>query len=113
MLGTSVPSMNTAEPIPVPRVMMITTPRRPLPAPKAISAIPAASASLRTTTSHPVAVANSDRASVPIQLSSMFAAVRIVPLVTTPGSVIPTGPVHEKYRATSPTVAAMASGVAG
>ena len=50
VFGTSTPSLNMPEPRPVPRVSTNTTPRSPRPAPKRISARPAASASLRTTT---------------------------------------------------------------
>ena len=46
VFGTSVPSTNTPDPTPVPRVRKITTPGRPAPIPKRISAMPAASASL-------------------------------------------------------------------
>jgi hypothetical protein len=70
--------------------------RRSRPAPKLISATPAASASLTTVTGRPPRRSlNNTRASVSIQLLSTLAAVRIVdPPVTTPGKVRPTGPLQ-------------------
>ncbi len=85
-----------------------------LPAPSASSAIPAASASLRTVTSRPPSASeNSLRASVPIHFLSMLAADRATPPVTTLGRVIPTGPSHSAWRMISATVSATASGVDG
>jgi hypothetical protein len=75
--------------------------------------MPAASASFSTDTSPPMAVANSPAASVPIQDLSTFAAVRIVPPVTTPGKVMPVGPVQSNDLATSCTTSATAVGVEG
>ena len=60
--------------MPVPRVVTTTRPRRPAAAPYRTSARPAASASLTTCTSRPVASVNRASASVPIQASSMLAA---------------------------------------
>ena len=65
---------------------------RPFAAPYRASARPAASASLTTCTSRPVASVNSASASVPTQASSMFAAEWTTPWRTTPGTVTPTGP---------------------
>lgn len=49
-----------------------------------------------------------------IQSLSTLAAVRMVePPVTTPGKVMPTGPVQPKWPTTSFTPSATASGVAG
>ena len=91
MLGTSCPSRNSALPMPVPSVVMITTPLRPFPAPNSISASPAASASLRTVTGAPTAFVNSAAASVPIHDLSTFAAVSATPSLTTAGNVAPDG----------------------
>ena len=92
MLGTSVPSTNTALPIPVPRVITATTPARASPHTKRTSAIPAASASLTTATNRPVVLEKRSTASMPIHAWSMFAAVSTVPPRTTAGRVRPTGP---------------------
>ena len=51
--ATELRCADTADPIPVPKVKRITTPEVSLPAPNESSAIPAASASLRTVTSRP------------------------------------------------------------
>ena len=82
---TSVPSVNNADPTPVPKVSISTVPLTPTPAPNVISATPAASASLSTVTPVPVTLANSAAASGSIHDLSMFAAVRTVPPATTPG----------------------------
>ena len=78
--------------MPVPSVIMITTPRLSLPAPKRISATPAASASFISVTGRPSVSLNSLSASSPIQLLSMLAAVCTTPRITTPGKVTPIGP---------------------
>ena len=65
VLGTSRPSRNSALPIPVPKVSSRTTPRTLRPAPNAISATPAASASLSTVTGRPSSAVNSAAASSP------------------------------------------------
>ena len=95
--------MNSALPIPVPRVSISTVPFWPTPAPNLISASPAASASLITVTSRPVAFANRSRASKSIQDLSTLAAVLVTPSVTTPGNVMPAGPVQVKPTASSRT----------
>ena len=110
---TSTPSVNSADPTPVPKVSISTDPFTPTPAPNVISAIPAASASLSTATSVPIALPNSAAASVPIHVLSTFAAVRMVPLITTPGKVAPVTPVQPNDCATSLTTSVTASGVAG
>ena len=56
VLGTRAPSTNNALPMPVPSVTIITTPCLLRPAPKRISARPAASASLSTTNGRPTAL---------------------------------------------------------
>ena len=61
MLGTSLPSRNSPDPIPVPNVSMMTTPSRPRPTPYRISASPAASASLITCTGRPDAAVKTRR----------------------------------------------------
>ena len=99
--------------MPVPSVTMITTPAWPLPAPKATSATPAASASFTTVTSPPMAAAKSFPASVPIHSSSTFAAECATPSLITAGNVAPAGPDHSKNSASSATTAVTASGVAG
>src|SRR6185437_10914969 len=101
VFGTSTPSTNSADPTPVPNVSISTVPCTPTPAPNVISAIPAASASFSTATPVPIALPNIPAASVPIHDLSTFAAVRIVPLTTTPGKVAPTTPVHPNDCATS------------
>jgi imidazole glycerol-phosphate synthase subunit HisF len=113
VFGTSVPWMNSALPIPVPKVSISTVPFSPAPAPKATSAMPAASASFSTRTGFPVAWPNNAAASSPIQAGSMFAAVLVTPSVTTPGKVIPTGPDQLKEVVSFLTTSATASGSAG
>src|ERR1035438_2472237 len=113
VFGTRIPSWNSALPIPVPNVTITTVPDSPAPAPNFISATPAASASLSTLTWSPVASANSFRASRPIQVVSRLCAVMVVPLITTPGNVIPAGPVQPNPLARSRTTSATASGTAG
>jgi hypothetical protein len=99
----------------VPKVSTITTPATPRAAPKRASAMPAASASLSTTTSLPAgaALVNVASTSVPIHDSSTFAAERATPCWMTAGKVAPTRPVHPAARSISATTAATASGVAG
>ncbi len=92
---------------------MITVPLRSRPAPKVISATPAASASLRIVTGCPIRSLSSFRASVSIQPLSTLAAVRVMPPVTTPGNVMPTGPFQSKWPTTSATPSATLAGVAG
>src|ERR1700733_1052922 len=113
VFGTSVPSMNSALPIPVPSVSISTVPCSPTPAPNFISAIPAASASFSTCTGLPAALANSARASKPTQAGSRLAAVLVTPLVTTPGNVMPIGPDHSNEVTSWLTTSATASGTAG
>jgi hypothetical protein len=112
-LGTSTPSTNSALPIPVPNVTMCTVPGSYLPAPNVISAMPAASASFSSLTSCPAALASRVRASSPIQALSRLAAVRVTPLITTPGKVMPVGPDQEKVSTSLCTTSATASGTAG
>src|SRR5204863_46915 len=50
LLGKSLPPVNNAVPMPVPKVSMTTVPVQPRPLPKRISARPAASASFRNST---------------------------------------------------------------
>ena len=97
----------------MPNVSTITTPLRSWPAPNVISATPAASASLSTATSQPVAAVKSVSASTPIHDSSMFAALCTTPWRTTVGIAAPIGPVHSKCSTSSFTMGAIASGVAG
>ncbi len=78
--------------MPVPSVTTTTTPPFPRPAPNRISAIPAASASLRTTMSRMSRSANRAAASVPSQERRRFAALPITPPRTMPGNVMPIGP---------------------
>jgi imidazole glycerol-phosphate synthase subunit HisF len=92
VFGTRMPRMNSALPIPVPKVSISTVPFSPTPAPNVISATPAASASFSTLTGLPAAWPNNSAASSPIQAGSMLAAVRVTPAVTTPGKVMPIGP---------------------
>ncbi len=51
--------------------------------------------------------------SSPIQAGSRLAAVIVTPFTTTPGNVMPTGPVHSKFFTCCATTAATASGLAG
>ena len=113
VLRTSTPSVNRAEPTPVPKVSISTEPSTPLPAPNVISATPAASASFSSVTPAPSALSNSPAASVSIHDLSTFAAERTVPPITTPGKVAPTGPVQPNDCTTSRTTSVTASGVAG
>ena len=100
--------------MPVPSVVTMTSPPRPIAAPYLTSASPAASASLTTCTSRPVAFVNSASASVPIQLASMLAAELTTPCRTTAGTVTPTEPVESsKLASSSANTPATASGVEG
>ena len=78
VLGNRTPLCNTADPIPVPKVNKITTPEVSLPAPNESSAIPAASASLRTVTSRPPSALpnRGGRRRCRSRTWSMFAALR-------------------------------------
>src|SRR4051812_41010237 len=98
-------------PIPVPKVSRITTPDTPRAAPKRTSARPAASASLSTVTSRPVALENTASTSVPIQDGSTLAADRATPLLITAGKVAPTGPVQFAWVTNCTTTSATLSGV--
>ena len=89
MFGTSRPSTKMPEPTPVPRVSTITTPRLPWPAPKRISATPAASASLTTQVRRLNALLKAAWASKPIQSGSTLAAVLVTPLITGAGKPTP------------------------
>ena len=113
VFGTRMPWVNSALPIPVPKVSISTVPSSPTPAPNVISATPAASASFSTRTGLPAASPNSDAASSPIQAGSRLAAVLVTPSVTTPGNVMPTGPDQLNAVTSSFTTAATASGRAG
>ncbi len=113
MLGTSVPSMKSALPIPVPNVSSRTVPLVLRPAPNRTSASPAASASLSTATGTPQTFWNSLRASVPRHDSSMLAAVSTTPFTTRPGTVQPMGPSQSVAFMISWTVLATSLGVAG
>ena len=113
VFGTSRPRVNSALPIPVPKVSISTVPFWPTPAPNVISATPAASASFSTRTWLPVASSKSAPASVPIQAGSRLAAVLVTPSVTTPGKVMPTGPDQLKKVVSCFTTSATASGLAG
>ena len=113
MLGTSRPSRNSALPIPVPKVSSRTTPRTLRPAPNAISATPAASASLSTVTGRPSSAVNLAAASSPSQSGCRFAALPMTPWRTTPGKVTPTGSLPFQLPATSTSAGSTASGVAG
>ena len=103
----------SAEPIPVPNVIVRMTPDFPRAAPKRVSASPAASASFTMVTGQPVASLMIRDASALIHDLSTLAAVNTVPPLTTPGNVQPIGPVHSKCFAISATVMPTASGVAG
>ena len=61
----------------------------------------------------PIALPNSPAASVPIHDLSTFAALRMVPPITTPGKVAPVTPVQPNDCASSLTTSVTASGVAG
>ena len=112
--GTSTPLKTMADPIPVPSVVRMTSPLRPFAAPYLTSARPAASASLTTWTSRPVALVNSASASVPIHPWSMLAAELTTPCRTTAGTVTPTEPVESGKRpSSSANTSATASGVDG
>ncbi len=113
VFGTRTPSMNSALPIPVPSVTMCTVPGSPFPAPNVISATPAASASFSSRTSCPAALDSIVRASSPIHFGFRLAAVRVTPLITTPGKVTPVGPDQEKASTSLCTTSATAFGTAG
>ena len=113
VLGTSRPARNSALPIPVPNVTISTVPCWPAPAPKDISARPAASASLISVVLSPVTLLNRARVSSPSQAGSRLAAVSVFPSTTTPGNVMPAGPVQLNASTNWPTVLATASGTAG
>ena len=99
--------------MPVPNVNISTVPWWLAPAPKDISARPAASASLIRDVLSPVASLNSPRVSTPIQDGSRLAAVSVTPSTTTPGNVIPAGPRQPNDSTSCPTVLATVSGTAG
>jgi hypothetical protein len=80
--------------MPVPKVSISTTPARSRPAPKRISAIPAASASFRVSTVPGMSASSPASTSVPIHDLSTFAAVCATPFFMTPGNVTPTRSVH-------------------
>src|SRR6185437_2499519 len=92
VLGNSRPSMNKAVPMPVPNVSMMAVPATPRPAPQRISAMPAASASFKTTAGRRRVRSASAAPSRPSQAWSIFAAVRTRPDFTTLGKARPTGP---------------------
>ena len=111
-LGSNSPSYRKAEPIPVPSVVMMTSPFCPRAAPKLTSASPAASASLTTCTSRWSDPVKRASASVPIQDLSMLAAECTTPLRTTPGTVTPIGTVESgNLDTSSANTSATASGV--
>src|SRR6202162_817246 len=100
--------------MPVPTVSSTITPPLSVPDPTLASASPAASASLSTVTDWPSsAVPITSVALVPIHDLSTFAAVRITPLVTTPGYATQSGFVQQNSLTTAAMVLANASGVAG
>ena len=113
VFGTSLPSRNSALPIPVPKVSISTTPACPAPAPNFISATPAASASLIRLTPSPVALPKSAPASSPIQSLLRLAAVLVTPLMITPGKATPTRPVQLNFCTRSATMSATGPGSAG
>ena len=78
-----------ADPIPVPSVVTMTSPERPRAAPYRASASPAASASLTTWTSRPVASVKIASASVSTHDASMLAAEPTTPWRTIAGTVTP------------------------
>ena len=113
VFGTRTPSRKSADPMPVPSVSISTVPTSPRPAPKRISARPAASASLPTISERPSASAKSVSAGVPIQDGSMLAAVLTTPSMITAGKPMPACSARGSS-ATSPAVALItAFGVAG
>ena len=99
--------------MPVPKVSIKTTPLRPLPAPKRISARPAASASFTIVKEQPVDFPKSSAAGAPIHFFETLAAVRTTPESTIPGNPQPTGPFQSKCRAISTTTEATDLGVEG
>ena len=105
--------MNKALPMPVPSVIIITTPRLLRPAPKRISASPAASASLSTTNGRPTAVLRRLATSSPIHDLSTLAAVSATPPRTTAGNVAPTAPSPPNLATTWATTSATDAGTAG
>ena len=105
--------MNNALPMPVPSVIIITTPCLLRPAPKRISASPAASASLSTTNGRPTAVPRRFATSSPIHDLSTLAAVSATPPRTTAGNVAPTAPSPPNLATTWATTSATDAGTAG
>ena len=111
LFGNRQPSWKIALPMPVPNVSIITVPPSSRPAPKRISARPAASASLMNTAARPVTSCMSAAPSVPIQAGSTFAAVQATPAFTTAGKAKPIGPgACGKAATTCRRTAAMAGG---
>ena len=95
MLGTSWPSMNSALPMPVPKVSRMTTPGTPLAAPKRTSASPAASASLSTVTSQAGRPWRTRRRRRCRSRSCRrWRPIAATPCLITAGKVAPTGPVQ-------------------
>ena len=114
VFGTNLPSIKTAEPIPVPKVRKITVPFSPLPFPNFISATPATSASLAITNLHLVCFEKTLLTLVPIQLLSILAADILTPFLIMAGKPAPTIPFLTPARSTiSLTANATDSGVAG
>ncbi len=91
VFGTSRPSTNSADPMPVPSVRMRTVPVVSRPAPKRISASPAASASFVILTGRASSAAMAASAANPTQEESMLAAVIVTPPIVTDGIPTPTG----------------------
>ncbi len=91
--------------MPVPRVVISTSPSLPLAAPNFTSATPAASASLTSTTGRPSRSEKIFSAGASIHDLSMFAAERVTPWVTTAGMVMPIGP-SPIWSANSATISA-------
>ena len=94
----------------MPSVSSSALPVKPRPAPKRISAIPAAAASLIIAMGQPVAWPNNVAPSHPMNFLWRFADVQIVALSTTPGKPRPIGPVQAKCFAIAATAFAISAG---
>jgi len=105
--------MNSAEPMPVPKVSTNTAPSRPRPAPKRISAMPAASASFSTVQGLPEAHCSRLPASAPIQEGCTWAAVSALPALITEGNPSPSGPWVRRAEPEDNTASMTAVGVEG
>ena len=114
MFGTSTPSTNIPEPMPVPNVSTSTTPGD---VPSGAEADLGQPGGVGVVDDVDVGADGLGEQGVGVDVRSTalstLAALWITPWRTTPGNVTPIGPCHEKCSTSSATTGAIASGVAG